>query len=135
VDGRHGTQYRDSYFLFGSVCRVLAGKVPLKDWKSTVEDIWAWSKRKVDELHVDVPDFPPPQEAQPPHLPQETIQYINDIQAQKFRERAQRYNFTPDTLKQFLGTQGISDVSNIPLARFERIWKLLATPEVLKQYQ
>jgi hypothetical protein len=55
--------YRDSYFLFGSACRLLAGKITAKDYQSTIEDLWQWSKRKVEELNhdpVDVPHFDPP---------------------------------------------------------------------------
>jgi hypothetical protein len=61
--------YRDSYFLFGSACRLLAGKISAKDYKATLEDLWQWSKRKVEELNhdaSDVPNFDPPATTLPP---------------------------------------------------------------------
>lgn len=82
---QNGNHYRDACFLFGSTCRILAGKVPLKDWQVTVEDIWRWSKRKVEELHVDVPDFAPPAQEAPPPPEESPVELINDIQAQNLR--------------------------------------------------
>jgi hypothetical protein len=54
---------RDVFFIFGSVCRVLAGKVMAKEWKTTVQDIWNWSLQTTRDLNgtaVDVPSFPQP---------------------------------------------------------------------------
>jgi len=53
----------------------LAGKITAKDYKSTIEDLWQWSKRKVEELHhdaVDVPHFDPPPESPVTTLPPPT---------------------------------------------------------------
>jgi hypothetical protein len=64
-----GARDREVFFIFGSICRVLAGKVSVKDWKTSVQDIWQWSLQTTRDLNgtsVDVPYFPPPSETLPP---------------------------------------------------------------------
>jgi hypothetical protein len=127
------SKYRDSYFRFGSACRALAGKIPAKDWKATLEDIWAWSKRKVEELHVDVADFAPPAKEEPPPptaaLP---VEYINDIQAQKFKERCLKLGLTEEGMRLFLKAHGIEDIPTIPLSDIESLCYLVRSTAVKK---
>jgi hypothetical protein len=123
---QNGNRYRDAYFLFGSACRLLAGKVPLKDWQVAVEDIWRWSRRKVAELRVDVPDFPPPMpEASPPPQEEPPIEYVNDIQARKFKERCLKLGLSEDGIRLFLQDHGIDNIPMIPLSDFESLWYLV----------
>jgi hypothetical protein len=126
-------QYRDAYFLFGSACRILAGKVALKDWRSTVEDIWQWSKRKVDELNTDVLDFEPPK--QEPEEPPPQVEYINDIQVAKFRERCLKLGMTEGGIKLFLEDQGYAAITAIPVDKFEAIWYLVRSPDPTVRYR
>jgi hypothetical protein len=123
---RNGNQYRDAYFLFGSACRILAGKVPLKEWQATVEDIWRWSKRKVEELQIDVPDFASPvQEASAPQPEEPSVEYINDIQAKKFKDRCLKLGLAEAGIRLILKDHGIDDIAKIPLEDFESLWYLV----------
>jgi len=124
--------YDRSYMLFGSVCRVLAGKVPAKDWKVTVEDIWSWAKRKVEELHVDVPDFSPPAKEEPPPKAALTAEYINDIQTQKFKERCLKLGLSEEGIRLFLIEHGIENIPKIPLSDFESLWYLVRSASARK---
>jgi hypothetical protein len=59
VDAR---SYEKAFMLFGSSCRLLAGKVSAKDYKTVLQDLWEWSKRQIEDLNhnSDVPNFDPP---------------------------------------------------------------------------
>jgi hypothetical protein len=91
---------------------------PAKDWKVTLEDIWAWSRRKVEELHADVPDFSPQAKEEPPPpsvaLP---VEYINDIQAQKSKDLSLKLGFTEEGIRLFC-----ENIPKIPLSDFESLW-------------
>jgi hypothetical protein len=59
---------RDVFFIFGSACRVLTGKVSPKDWKAPLQDLWQWSLQTVRDLNEnhDVPHYPQPAATLPP---------------------------------------------------------------------
>jgi hypothetical protein len=56
-------QDRDVYYLFGSTCRLMSGKISAKEWRTTVQDIWLCSLQTVRDLNgtsEDVPTYAPP---------------------------------------------------------------------------
>jgi hypothetical protein len=112
-------QYRDAYFLFGSGCRLLAGKISTKDYKTILDDLWSWSKRKVDEMNLDVPDFAPPQTEKPAPVnsisaisaeltperrvepPRGEIVYISDEQTQRFAAHCRKQGLSESSINNF----------------------------------
>jgi hypothetical protein len=160
VDAR---QYDKAYMLFGSSCRLLAGKVTLtKDYKATLEDLWRWSKQKVDELHhdsLDVPTFSPPSQVTlppeptngspdpglpppaeepvkvPDPAPIPTEVFISDEQTVRFVAHAYKQGFSEMGLIRYLHSQGIKTTSQIPLSKARELWNALREPTLVQQYQ
>jgi hypothetical protein len=142
--------YRDAYFLFGSACRLLAGKIAVKDYKTTLEDLWQWSKRKVDELQ-DVPDFAPPNgapvtieppkaEAPPPVVETSAvvdppIVYLTAEQQQRFVSDCRKQGFTEEGVITFLKAHDITGTANIPLSQARVLWEKAKELEVIQQYR
>jgi hypothetical protein len=142
---------RDVFFIFGSMCRLLAGKVPVKDWQAYADAIWTWSRKKVEKAYEpDVPDFvpngnPAPQapvkvEPPPPEKPVEPkelrdIVYISDEQTQRFVAHCHKQGLSAIGIQRFLKDQGISGVAKIPLTKARDLWERAKEPEVVQQYR
>jgi len=156
--------YRDAYFLCGSAYRLLAGKIPVKDYRTTLEDLWHWSKQKVDEIHhdaSDVPNYPPPQAPvngtqsesaqntrnsgtelpqQPatqngnPEPPKEPIVYITDEQFQRFVAHCRKQGFSVEGVTRFLKDHQIEG-TNIPFSQARDLWNKVREPQVAQQYR
>jgi hypothetical protein len=142
---------RDIFFVFGSMCRLMAGKVPVKDWQGYADAIWTWSRKKVEKAYKpDVPDFipngnpePPPPvkiEPPPPEKPVEPkelrdIVYISDEQAQRFVAHCHKQGLSEIGIQRYLKDQGITGAANIPLVKARDLWECVKALEVVQQYQ
>jgi hypothetical protein len=160
VDAR---QYDKAFMLFGSSCRLLAGKIPLKDYRTTLEDLWQWSKKKVEELNhdaIDVPHFdlptaltlplppengspdpglPPPAEKpvkapDPSPIPTEQVVYIADEQVVRFVAHAYKQGFSEMGLIRYLKSQGINTPSQILLSKARDLWNAVREPALVQEY-
>jgi hypothetical protein len=142
---------RDVFFIFGSMCRLMAGKVAVKDWQAVADAIWTWSRKKVDSAYEpDVPDFSPPNsnpqpavvppppvvEAPPPKQVQEApIVYISNEQTLRFVDHCRKQGLSEIGIQRFLKDQGIAGVAKIPLTKARSLWDRVKAPEVVQQYQ
>jgi hypothetical protein len=142
---------RDIFFVFGSMCRLIAGKIPVKDWQGYADAIWTWSRKKVEKAYEpDVPDFipngnpePPPPvkvEPPPPEKPVEPkelrdIVYISDEQSQRFITHCKKQGFTEEGIIRFLKAHDIKGTATIPLAKARELWERAKEPIVVQLYR
>jgi hypothetical protein len=140
---------RDVYFVFGSACRLLAGKVSFKEWREAVNDIWSWSVQTTRN-HVendDVPTFvppppkngtdevlPPPAE-KPTQPPSVELVFISDEQLVRLRQHAYQQGFSELGLQRYLKSEGITHPSQITLAKARHIWNAVREPDLVEQYR
>jgi hypothetical protein len=150
-------QYDKAFMLFGSSCRLLAGKVG-KDYKTVLQDLWDWSKRQIEELNgtaPDVPEFTPPTTTSTPmtspsastgnpgiepKVPEKPVNLtasevlISDVQQERFVAHAKKNGWSEEALSRFLDAQGIRGVPNIPLSKGKMLWEAVKDPIVVSKY-
>jgi hypothetical protein len=160
VDAR---QYDKAFMLFGSSCRLTAGKISAKDDKTALEDFWQWSKKKVEELNhdaIDVPHFDPPtaitlppppengspepglpppaekpvQVPNPAPIPSEKVVLLSDEQIVRFVAHAYKHGFSERGLIRYPKSQGINTPSQISLSKARDLWNAVREPALAQRY-
>jgi hypothetical protein len=155
-------QDRDVFYIFGSICKMISGKVAQKDWKLVATDIWAWSQQAIRNFNgtsADVPNYPPPTRTLPPPPttniapvpsapsraekpiqaptppPQAPVVYLDESQTERLLAHCHRQGMTQEGVIRYFKDHGVDHPNRIPLAQARDLWNHAKEPTLVSQYQ